>query len=300
MEYFFEKHVEYEIIHGHIRSTASIYLKIAKDFKLTRIMHSHSVSAGSGIIGLIKTLYQIPIRYLADYYFACSELAGKWLYGDKIIKSSRFTVLRNAINIEKFLFSQQIRNQVRKELGINKQYVIGHVGRFHDSKNHIFLVDIFHEISKIKKDVKLLLVGDGENRQKVMEKIDDLNLAEKVILTGVRNDVNRLMMAMDIFVFPSKYEGLGMVLIEAQYCGLKCVVSDIIPKEAFVSDNIESVDLSDDIEKWVNTIIAQEEKCNSNNRHEFLESNSFKSYSIEETSKFLENFYLKVDGTNEN
>ena len=132
---FFIKHPEYEIIHGHMRSTASIYLKIAKSMGRYTIAHSHNTSSGNGISALGKNLIQLPLRYIADYYFACSIEAGEWLFGKKIIKSDKFYILKNAIDMGAFVFNQNIRDLKRKELGFEDFFIIGNVGRFHELMN---------------------------------------------------------------------------------------------------------------------------------------------------------------------
>ena len=135
---FFKTHPNYKIIHGHVRSTASIYLKIAKKFGLVTIAHSHSTSSGTGFSSIVKNILQYPIRNIADYLFACSEQSGEWLFGKNASKRNNFVILKNSIDVKKFVFNERVRFEKRKELKIDDKFVIGHIGRFIPSKNHKF------------------------------------------------------------------------------------------------------------------------------------------------------------------
>ena len=288
---FFAKHPEYDIIHGHVRSTAAIYLKIAKKFKYITISHSHSVSSGKGIIAVIKNILQYPIRYISDYFIACSDEAGKWLFGKRVCDSSRYIVLNNAIDYEEFLFNKDVRTTKRKELDLGNKFVIGHVGRFISTKNHAFLIDIFKIIHKMNKEALLLLVGDGELWQEIDKKVHDNELSDCVVFTGARSDVPQLLQAMDIFILPSLFEGLGIVLIEAQASGLVSVVSSGIPKEAYISDLVIPVSLKESPEYWANIILQQNKFETRRNMSEVMKRSGF---DIIETTKKIEEFYLMI------
>jgi glycosyltransferase involved in cell wall biosynthesis len=288
---FFEGHPEYKMIHGHVRSTAEIYLKIAKKHKLITIAHSHSTSNGAGFLAIIKNMMQYPVRYRADYLFACSEEAGKWMYGKKAVQNSNFKMIRNAIDISKYSYNQELRKTKRTDLNVSDKFVIGHVGRFQSPKNHMFLLDLFKEIHCKNSNIVLLLVGDGELRPQIEKKIADLGLENCVILTGVRSDVPELMQAMDVFAFPSLYEGLGIVAIEAQAAGLPCVVSDAVPQEAFITDLIQSVPLADSAQIWADEILKYR---GGYERQDTSEQIKAAGYDIGNSAKELENFYLGV------
>jgi glycosyltransferase involved in cell wall biosynthesis len=289
---FFNSHPEYKIIHGHVRSTASIYLTIAKKYSLTTIAHSHSTSSGNGLTAIIKNLLQFKIKYVADYLFACSKPAGIWLFGESACKKDNFYIIKNAIDTKVFHYDVEIRSEKRSELGINNKFVIGHIGRFDAPKNHSFLIDIFKEIHNINSNALLLLVGDGDLRPLIETKITDLGLSDSVILTGVRSDVSDLLNAMDLFLFPSLYEGLGIVTIEAQATELYCVVSDTIPKEVYVTNLIESISLNEDAKVWAKEVVSihtdKYERIND------VISIKRSGYDILETSNWIENFYLQV------
>ncbi|HEM3672388.1 TPA: glycosyltransferase family 1 protein [Streptococcus suis] len=285
---FFMSHSDYKIIHGHVRSTASVYLKIAKKYNLTAIAHSHSISSGSGIKAVIKNLLQYPIRHISDYFIACSESAGRWLFGDKIVASNKFKILNNAIEIEHFTFNNQVRDTIRKEFSIEDKYVIGHVGRFHPTKNHEFLIDIFKSVqSKVNNSV-LLLIGDGALKESIRMKVRKEKLENSVIFAGVRSDVHDIFQGMDLFLFPSLFEGLGIVVVEAQAAGLNCIVSDQIPDEAIITKLVDKVSLSKSPEYWSEVAIK---KINYKRKDtsEFIKA---AGYDIKETAKWLENFYI--------
>lgn len=288
-ENIFNEHPEYEIIHGHVRSTASIYLKIAKKHGLKAIAHSHSISSGTGIEAVIKNVMQKGIRKYADYYFACSVEAGKWLFGDDIINNPNFYIMKNAIDASKFIFNTSIRMKMQKKLGLANQVVVGHIGRLHPSKNHERVLNIFKEFQKSVPFSHLLLIGDGELKENIEHKIKELNLNDKVTMLGSRQDTNDLLQAMDVLLFPSLYEGLGISIVEAQANSLACVISDVIPIEAVFTNNIvSSLSLNEDDSFWVSSMC---EAVNKNREYIVtLEDVKKANYDIEEVSHWYANF----------
>lgn len=287
---FFEKKPEYKIIHGHMRSTASIYLFVAKKFGLTTIAHSHSISSGIGISAIVKNFLQYPIRYIANYFFACSKSAGIWLFGKKTCKRDNFIILNNAIDTKKFKFNKEMRAKLREKYNIKNKIVIGHVGRFVAAKNHTFLIDVFKEINKKNKDTLLMLVGDGELRESIEKKVSKLGLTNSVIFTGVISDIPGILQAFDIFIFPSLYEGLGLAVIEAQASGLPCIVADTIPKDAHITKGISVLSLNDSISVWGEEVL----NYSNSNRNISLSPIKSSGYDIESTSEFLQDFYLHI------
>ncbi|HCX49142.1 MAG TPA: glycosyltransferase family 1 protein [Bacillus sp. (in: Bacteria)] len=286
---FFKEHREYKIIHGHVRSTATIYLSIAKKYGLRSIIHSHSTSSGVGISSVVKNILQYPLRYTVDNLFTCSEEAGKWLYGNKVSTKKNYKIIKNAIEAEKYIIDPIIRKEKRIELGIDDRLVIGHIGRFAYPKNHEFLLEVFKAVCDKNKNSKLLLIGTGELREEIKKRVVSMGLKNNVIFTGIRSDIPDLLQAMDVFVFPSNFEGLGIVAVEAQAAGLKCIVSDRIPKEAFVTDLIEEVSLKQTKDIWAAEILKL------NNRYE--RTNTYKEiseagYDIKSSALWLENFYI--------
>lgn len=201
---FFKEHPEYHVIHGHVRSTASIYLKIAKKNGLVTIAHSHSTSNGSGISAIVKDMLQLPIRRTADYLFACSDKAGKWLYGEKATKQPNYRMIPNGVDLKRFAFCEEKRQQMRHELGIAEDtFVLGHIGRITIPKNHQFLVELFAEYHKENSNSRLLLVGDGELFETVQQQCTQLGISDVVIMVGSKTNTEDYYQAMDVFVFPS-------------------------------------------------------------------------------------------------
>lgn len=252
----FDKHPEYSIVHGHVRSTASIYLKIAKQHGLKTIAHSHSVSSGAGLSGMIKNLMQRKIVDNADELLACSLFAGEWLFGTDSVLESNFHVMKNAIDAEKYIYDTSIRTSLRNELNLQDKCVIGHVGRFHESKNHERLIDIFNEVQKLVSNAVLLLVGEGQLLPDMKRKVEDLGISDKVQFLGSRSDVSNVYQAMDVFLFPSLYEGLGIAVVEAQASGLHCVVATSIPEEAIYTNLVDLIPLQEKNEVWVDAVKA--------------------------------------------
>lgn len=288
---FFVLHPEYQIIHGHVRSTASIYLKIAKKHGRKTISHSHNTSSGKGISAVVKNILQYPIRNTADYLFACSKEAGEWLFGEDVMDRDNFHIFNNAIDVKKFLYNKSTRIKVRKEFNLTDELVIGHVGRFSAQKNHFFLIDIFKKLHNIQPNSKLILVGDGELKEKIIKKIKDLRLENSVILTGVRDDVNEIMQGFDVFLLPSIYEGLGIVAIEAQAAGLTTIVSDVIPSEAFITSNIKKKSLNESPTTWAEFIIENKDNNTKNTYSTITDAD----YDIHQAAKKLQEFYLKIN-----
>jgi glycosyltransferase involved in cell wall biosynthesis len=252
---------DYDIIHIHKNSAADIIFPLlAKRYGRARIIvHSHNTnpSTGGAAVKLLHMINRPILRKLADLCFACSDSAAKWLYGEKFAENSR--IIKNGIIVEDYTFNREIREQIRHEFNLEDKFVIGHVGRFSRQKNHELLIDIFNEIYKSNKNARLMLVGDGELRGQLEEKVYRLGLSDKVIFCGVRDDVNRLYQAMDVFLFPSLYEGLPVAAVEAQAAGLYIIASSEIPQSADLTGCVKFMDLSEDCKKWADAVM---EFCN--------------------------------------
>ena len=286
---FFKDHPEYKVLHSHVRSYASLYLPIAKNAGLKTIIHSHNTSSGKGLKAVVKFCLQRGLRKNVDYYFACSDVAGKWLFGEKITKQSNYHVLNNAIDVEKYAYSELSRRKIRDEFNLKDEFVVGHVGRFHPQKNHSFLVDVFAEIHKKNPDSVLMFVGTGDLMDSVKEKVAELKLDDSVIFTGSRADVNELLSAFDVFVFPSLFEGLPVTLVEAQAAGLPCFASDTITKEVDFNKEINYISLSKESAYWANEIV----NC-KRNRLKLTKAIRDAGYDIKYTVKQLISFYQKL------
>lgn len=286
--HFFQTNSCYKIIHSHVRSTASIYLKIANKYGLTTIAHSHNTSSGTGMSALMKNLLQHNIKHTADYLFACSKVAGEWLFGKKACEENNFFLINNAIDTEKFRFNPQTRLDKRKEIKVADKFVIGHVGRFHPQKNHDFLIDIFQVIHQQNQDAVLLLVGDGELRREIELKVERLGLKENVIFGGIRADVPDLLQAMDVFLFPSLYEGLPVTLVETQAACLPSVVSDSITREVELTDSINYISLQHSSSYWAEEVLKYAHYDLRNN--DVLQSIIDNGYDIVSVSKWYSEF----------
>lgn len=287
---FFQSHSEYKIIHCHVRSVASIVLKIAKKYKLKTICHSHGASNGSGLKAIIKMILQNNIPYYSDYLLACSKEAGIWLYGEKFTNSSKFIVVNNGIDFDRFKFNKENRNIIRSKLNVNENEVlIGHVGRFDPIKNHDFILDIANNLVKNKENkYRFVLCGDGPLKEKIKKDITNKNLDRYFNIIDTTNDINMYYSAFDIFVLPSKHEGLGIVLIEAQINGLKCLVSETVPIEAAISNGFIQMKLN--LIDWSNYI---SNSIDFKDRKVILNDYA-KKFDVNESCKTLIDIYNKL------
>lgn len=288
---FFDEHDEYSAVHGHIGSTAAFYLKEAKNHGIMAIAHSHSIYV-KGQNHLLYSILSYPTRNIADYFFLCSEQAGIDRFGKQATSNpERAFFVPNGIDTEAFRFNVESRKNKRKEYGIkDDEFVIGHVGRFVDAKNHAFLLDVFKEAILINPSSKLLLVGDGEMHQSIEEKAEYMGLKEKTIFLGNRPDVNDLLSAMDVLVFPSKYEGLPVTLVEAQCNGLPCVISDSIPSDCvLIPELIQVRSLEENPVEWAKTAL----NCKTVNRIAYADKIKETGFDIKKSAKWLEEFYLE-------
>ena len=285
---FFRSHKEYKVLHTHSRSYASIYLKIAKKRGLVTISHSHSTSNGTGMKALIKKIMQFPIRFQATYLFACSNEAGKWLFGKKTVNNPNYRVFPNAIDSSLFKYDSKVRDKVRKQLGLDGTFVIGHVGRMSEPKNHKFLLQIFKKYQKINSNSKLLLIGDGELYSEIDNLIHKLDLSDKIIVLGAKKNTYDFYQAMDCFIFPSMWEGLGIAVIEAQVSGLKCLVSDTVPTKVDIGAGlVKFFPLSKSPEEWSQQIVAS---CRGDNTKYVIDL----GYDIRDNASKLQSFYEEL------
>lgn len=290
---FLKEHSEYKVIHGHMYSIASIYLKIAKKYGLKTISHSHTSSQKAGFGGVVKRVIQAPLKNIPDWLFACSDNAGRWLYGKNVGKRKNYILLKNAIDSEKYIYTPETAEKIRKEFGIENKFVVGHIGRMFHAKNHPYLLEIFNAFLKKNENSVLLLVGDGPDRKEIEKKTEKLGLTDKVIFTGVRSDVNELLQGMDIFVFPSLYEGLPVTVIEAQATGLSCLISDAVTEEVCVTDLVTRFSLDNSPKMWAEKI---EELSERKDRKNMSEKIAQSGYDIKTTSQWLQKFYLENAG----
>lgn len=268
---------EYDVVHVHGDYKGVFALLFAKKIKVSkRIAHSHRTLFYSPMDYLQSRLFIPVTKQLATHLVACGKDAAVSIWKEKNVY-----IVHNAIDVNNYKYNPITRKRIRDDLCINECYVIGHVGRFSFQKNHLFLLDVFEQVKKVKKNAVLLLIGDGEEKNRIIKKINDKNLSQSVYLLGEKDNVGEFLNAFDVFVLPSVSEGLPVTLVEAQTNGLPCVVASSITKEIKMSDNVHYVDLHNSLSAWADKII------NAGARYEIDMDQS--SYNIElESQKLLE------------
>ncbi|MGG3497072.1 glycosyltransferase family 1 protein [Peribacillus simplex] len=270
VDVFFQENNEYSIVHCHMNTWAGFFLPIAKKNKIPiRIAHSHIADFKINSNNIFQFLYKkynsLFIKRNSTHFFACSEKAGDWLFGEK---NREVQIINNSIDAIKFSYNQNIANKLRKEFGISKDtFVIGNIGRFNVQKNHIFLIDIFKEVFLKKPDSILCLIGEGELQDEIIAKVEKEGLSAHVKFLGVRSDINKLMMMFDTFLFPSLFEGFGIVALEAQAAGLKTIASDVLPIEVKITDYISFISLNQSSEFWASEVLKYSNGYNRRNTY---------------------------------
>lgn len=282
----FLENSDYKIIHTHMDAMGMIVLQVAKECGIPiRIAHSHNTQHLT--INPIKLFFlelaRKQINKYATHRMACSEVAGKWLFGD-----ASFQVVKNAIEIDHFTFKQATREKIRKEWNLENSFVIGHVGRFDTQKNHTFLLNVFAKVYQQNSHAKLVLVGEGHLEKAILTKIIELNIKDAVVFTGVREDVYMFYNAFDLFVLPSLFEGLPLVAIEAEFNGCPVILSDQVSLEAKISDDVAFLPL--DTNLWIKKINKIIKRTTSRSVLKSQIKNS--GYDIKLEGPKLQNFYL--------
>ena len=286
MKQFFKEHPEYQIVHSHIDAMSYLPLKAAKDANIpVRIAHSHNTSIDKDFKYLLKQYFRSRITSVATDYCACGEEAGKFLFGHK-----DFTFIPNAIEVDRFLYNEELRNKKRLELGIKDEFVIGHVGRLSYQKNHKLLIEIFNRFLKVEPNSLLILVGVGEKEDEIKKQVHTLGIDSKVKFLGNRNDVNELYQAMDVFVMPSFFEGVPVVGIEAQFSDLPCIFSEKVPVEVKFNPKTKFIGLNASLDEWT-TCIKESALTLRNTSAEYLKNSE---YDIKVAHSILENYYLNM------
>ena len=254
---FFKAHNNFKAVQGHMTSTASVYLPIAKKAGIpVTIAHARSAGVDRGLKGRVTMWMRRNLAKKADYLFSCSELAGRAVFGDKSVELGKTIFIPNAIDCGVFSYDEVRRAELRKELGVDDKYVIGHVGRFHYAKNHEYLLQIFtqlcqiDEAEKLNKDFVLMLLGDGEGLEQAKKLAKQLGIFERVLFLGNRANAYDYYQAMDYFVYPSRFEGLPGTMVEAQVSGLRCLMSDSICKEVEVTELVKTMSIAETPQKW--------------------------------------------------
>ena len=285
LDSFFATHSEYKIVHCHLDCMAGIPLKYAKKHNVpVRIAHAHTCSQDKDAKYFLKLLYKRNIHHYATDLFACGAQAGQWMF-----RTHDFTILNNAIDAASYVFQTNVRQSMRNGLGIVENIlVIGHVGRFSPPKNHRFLLQVFACIARTTPSAKLLLVGDGSLRGSIEQQANALGIRDQIIFTGVRSDIPQLLQAMDVFLFPSLYEGLSIAIIEAQAAGLPCLISDSIPEECKKTELVHLLPLSQSADIWAQELL----RIRSLPRKNTLAEIQSAGFDIQENTLWLQNYYL--------
>lgn len=282
-DFFVSHNYEYVLVptSNFYRSLYALMAKLA-GVQTVAIRSTNSSTCMGEFADFVQRRLQFIPRISSHVRFAPSKLAGDFLFGC----NSDYYILHNGIDIGQFSYNEDIRKFKRKELGVEDKIVIGHIGRFSKQKNHDFLIDIFYEFQKQNKKAVLLLIGDGELKKEIKDKVDFLGLSDYVIFLGVRQDISELFMSMDIFVFPSFYEGMPNVVIEAQATGLPCVISDCITSECRVTSLVHFQSLKGNSKIWsdyMNKILS----TNVVNRECFADELKMSGYDITYVADFF-------------
>ena len=285
----------YDVVHLHTKQWKSFNVeKIAREVGIKKIIvHAHNtgidavdLSLRAKEIELHNQMLDLLSEDIATDFWACSKMAADFLFSDKI-SQEKVKIMYNAIDLERFRYNIHVRQEIRNKLKIdNNKFVIGHVGRFAYQKNHEFLVDVFSSISKQEENAILLLVGEGELEDEIHKKVDELGIRDKIIFMGRCDNVQDLLQAMDIFVLPSKFEGLPIAAVEAQAAGLKCLCSDTITKEVQLTPKLELLPLIS--ERWAELILKY---ANENKEYDGRECIKLEMYDIRKQIKLIEKEY---------
>lgn len=281
------KENKYDIVHSHCYLKGYFVLKEAKKANVDmRIYHVHTSKEE-------KMKHQIPSYVLrkfqllyATHYFACSDKAAKFVFSKKSIREGKVTYIENGIENDKFIYSQESRDKIRKELNLEDKLVLGHVGRFVKAKNHKFIIETFNNVYKKNVNSRLLLVGTGPLEEEVKKYVKQLGIEEQVHFMGERSDINEILCGLDIFLLPSLYEGLPVVIVEAQYNGLRCLVSDKVTQQVAISDQISYITI-DNVEEWEKNVLDNQQHV-----RESLVTLTTDKFNNNKVAKKLQNIYL--------
>lgn len=289
---FFADHKEYRIVHSHLNTLSTWPLRMARKAGVpVRIAHSRNASMDRNYKMIFKAFSRLFINQQATNRFACSRSAGVWLFGEKEVCRDTFRVIPNAIQLDKFIYSEEIRREVRKEIGISDETLaVVCVARFSQQKNHSYLLKVFKDLHEKQPNCKLYLIGKGELENEIRADIKQKGIENDVIFLGSRSDIGRVLAGMDIFLFPSFYEGFGTVIIEAQCSCLPMIASDTIPHETKLCDCVEFMSINDDPSKWADKALDMAMRIERKDNSVLVRENG---YDIRESYTWMQNFYLR-------
>lgn len=291
---FFGKHHEFAVVQGHMTSTASIYLPIAKRAGIpVTVAHSRNAGVEKGPKGIVTKFLRRNLYRIADHCFACSVLAGEDVFGKDWVEKGNVKIIHNAIDAGKFTYDVAKRTAMRQKLQVENKLVLGHVGRFNTQKNHPYLIDIFAEICKKREDAVLILLGDGPDKEKMEQKCAELGIRDKVLFEGNQKHPEEYYQAFDFFLLPSFYEGLPGVLVEAQAAGLRCFVSDTVTKEAKATELVTYLSIEQPALKWAEAILASVDY----ERQDVYNQMVANGFDVKTQAEAYRNFYLSGDSS---
>lgn len=295
IHYFFQikkivKENQIKVVHCHSENSMMVLGLVAAKQGGARLLisHSHSSSVNSRVHRYLHFFFRPLLNIVADQKFACSAVAGKWMYG-----RWNYRIINNGIDLRKYQFNEKVRQRVRSQYGVTNQFVFGHVGRFSIVKNHNFLIRVFRAfIEKVSENAVLFLLGEGETMEEVRKIVDDYGIEDKIFFMGTCKNVHEFLQAMDCFLFPSIYEGLPVSLVEAQAAGLPCIVSDHVSKESKITSYVNYCPIDEGVKKWVDNMNEIFHQKNSRTLSKEDEK-GMKRYDIKRITSFLEKLYRR-------
>lgn len=288
---FYQDHPEYKVIHSHMSELGYYdFLEAERAGVPVRICHAHNRPYGIDLKTPIRWYYKTRMMPHITHMFMCGQESGDWLFGKR--NREKFIQLNNAIDAEAYAFDEIRRTEIRAKLGLKNELVIGHVGRFDLQKNHTFLIDVFKEVHKRETNSILILVGNdtGKLAEEIHRKVKNLELNDSVYFLGVRSDIPDLMQAMDVFLFPSLFEGLSVASVEAQASGLPTIISDGVPIECKITDLVEVIPLSENTSVWANKLLEVGRIIRINTEEKIRTA----GFDIAENAKKLQQFYIEA------
>ena len=292
--YLILKDGKYDAVHSNV-NTLSVFPLFAAWLVRTpiRISHAHSASNPKDRKRHIAKLLLRPLsRIFPTHYLACSELAGRFQFGDRKWESGSVRLVKNAIELDQFKFDEKARAELRAEFGLKDKFIVGHIGRISPQKNHLGLIDIFAEVARKRDDAVLVIVGEGPLRKQVEEHIRAKGLEDRIVFVGERHDAHRFYSMFDVFCLPSLYEGLSVVLVEAQANGIRCIISTCNTQESKLTDQVEFLSLEAPVSQWGDHLLAAKRADSAQCRQQLAEA----GYDIAHEADKLAEFYESIKG----
>lgn len=283
----------YPVVHGHIGSSAAVYLREAKRVGSYAVAHSHAQNYLKGASGFAFGVAAYPVRFVADYFMACSLEAGIDRFGRRVVEGGNFSLLNNGIDLSLYWCDQAAHETAKRRFDVEGRPAFGHVGRLSEEKNHRFLFEVFSHVLRELPDAMLLLAGRGPLREELERLAQERGLGGSVRFLGVRDDVPDFLKALDVFVFPSVKEGLAMAAVEAQAVGLPCLLSTGVPDAAIVSPRVFHLDLSLGSAEWARVAVGACKNLPEGNWTDCVHGARNHGFGIADAAAWLENFYLR-------